>query len=271
MSVQSVERAFSILKALAVGPAGVSELAELVSLPKSTVARLLATLESVGAVGRLDESTDYTLGGGLAELTGATDATAAIVQGVQPILARLAEELGEAAGLSVPEGYSVRYLIQVESPHPVQVRDYSGSSNPMHVGPAGLCMMSHWPPEEVRRYLSRQLEAYTARTEVDPARIVRRLEEIRRRGWMWVDEEFAEGISSVAAPVFDSLGVIAGAITVHGPTYRFPGSLTKEAVAAVVKRAADRFSVRVRTPDAIPSRSPPERADPSARPSRRPS
>jgi DNA-binding IclR family transcriptional regulator len=246
--VQSVERAFAILKALAVGPAGVSELADLVALPKSTVARLLSTLESVGAVGRVEESTDYLLGDGLAELTGATDATAAMVVGVRPILNRLADDLEEAAGFSVPEGYSIHYLVQVESPRPVQVRDYSGMSNPMHVGPAGLCVMSYWPLEEVQRYLARPLEAYTGRTVVDPAKILDRLNAIRSRGWMWIDEEFAEGISSVAAPVFDQVGHIAGAITVHGPTYRFPGPRTREDVATAVRDAAERFSVRVRTP-----------------------
>ena len=48
--VQSVQRAFSILRALAAGTMGVTEVAKAVDLPKSTVARLLATLEEEGAV-----------------------------------------------------------------------------------------------------------------------------------------------------------------------------------------------------------------------------
>ncbi|MBT6446995.1 MAG: helix-turn-helix domain-containing protein, partial [Acidimicrobiaceae bacterium] len=50
MAVQSIERAFAILRALAVGPSGVTELAERVDLPKSTVARLLNALETEGAI-----------------------------------------------------------------------------------------------------------------------------------------------------------------------------------------------------------------------------
>ena len=54
--------------------------------------------------------------------------------------------------------------------------------------------------------------------------IRKRLEEIRDTGHCWIHEEFAEGISSVAAPVFDQARRALGAIHVHGPTYRFPGT-----------------------------------------------
>jgi DNA-binding IclR family transcriptional regulator len=242
--VQSVERAFAILKALSVAPAGVSELADLVSLPKSTVARLLSTLEAMGAVDRVDEGTDYQIGQGLVELTGARDASATMVVAVRPYLAHLAEALGEAVGFGVPEGYTIHFLVQVESPQPVQVRDYSGLAVPMHIGPSGYCVMAQWPLEEVQRYLSRPLEAYTAKTVVDPERILARLDETRELGYAWVDEEFAEGLSSVAAPVFDAGGFVIGAINVHGPTYRFPGVLGLEKVGQMVKEAAERFSLR---------------------------
>jgi DNA-binding IclR family transcriptional regulator len=246
--VQSIERAFAILEALAAGPAGVTELAELIALPKSTVARILGTLADLGAVERVDQSTDFQIGQSLAGLAGVSSAAATMVVAVRPVLDKLASEIGEAAEFSVPEGYLIRYLIQVESPSPVQVRDYTGLLSPLHVVPAGLCVMAHWPNEELERYLARPLEAYTAKTETRPAHIRRRLEGIRQAGWAWQHEEFAEGISSVAAPVFDQLGRIAGAITVHGPTYRFPGSRRSEEIARFVCDSAQRFSVRARTP-----------------------
>lgn len=241
-TVQSVERAFAILRALSVAPAGVSELAEVVSLPKSTVARLLSTLEMTGAVDRVDESTAYQIGDGLVALAGARDASAGLAMAVRPHLVQLAESLEEAAGFCVPEGYTMHFLIQVESPQPVQVRDYSGLAVPMHIGPAGLCVMARWPLDEVQRYLSRPLEAYTARTVVDPPKILERLEAARELGYVAVDEEFAEGLSSVAAPVFDGQGHVIGAINVHGPTYRFPTRLGLEAVGARVKETAHRFT-----------------------------
>lgn len=244
--VQSVERAFSLLRALSVAPAGVSELAQLVALPKSTVARLLATLESAGAVDRVNGSSEYQIGQGLVNLTGSRDASATVVVAVRPYLVQLADALGEAVGFCVPEGYTMHFLVQVESPQPVQVRDYSGLAVPMHIGPAGLCAMAEWPLADVQRYLSRPLEAYTASTVVDPPKILERLEQARELGYMWVDEEFAEGLSSVASPVFDANGHMLGAINVHGPTYRFPGQLGLENVGRKVCEAAARVSHRSR-------------------------
>ncbi len=244
-TVQSIERAFAILRVLAVEPAGVTELAAQVSLPKSTVARLLATLEGIGAVERSEDSSQYQIGRTMRELSGHIDASAGLVVAIRPHLERLTDLTGEATGFSVPDGYTVRYLTQIESPSPVQVRDYSGLVLPMHVGPAGLVMMAQWPQQEIAHYLTRPLVAFTHATVTDPVEIEKRLEGIRTDGHAWVHEEYAEGISSVAAPVFDKGGAVRGAIHVHGPTYRFPPPGAYEEIGEAVRHAAEVFSGRV--------------------------
>lgn len=243
-TIQSVERAFAILRALAAAPAGVSDLAALVDLPKSTVARMLATLEGIGVVERDEAASGYRIGPGLGDLSGAIDATAALSASVRPQLARLAAVVGEAAGFAVPVGYGVTFLTQVESPNPVQVRDYSGLTVPMHVVPSGLVMMAEWPPGEISRYLRRPLQQYTASTVVEPRAVRARLERIRAEGRCWVHEEFAEGISSVAVAVHDRNGRITGAVHVHGPTYRFPPRGEADRIAAEVRDTAVRLSGR---------------------------
>ncbi len=240
--IQSLERAFAILRALAIRPARISELATIVRLPKSTVARMLATLELVGAVERDEASQSYRIGEGLAQLAAPMDFTTSLVVAIKPHLDQLAASVGEAAGFSVPEGYAVHYLVQVDSPRPVQVRDYTGTSAPMHVSPAGLILMANWPDEELGRYLSRPLERHTPASVTDPARIRQRLARVRTDGYAWIHEEFAEGLSSVAAPVFDGQRRLVGAITVHGPTYRFPQAGDAVRVGAAVRLAANRFS-----------------------------
>jgi IclR family transcriptional regulator, acetate operon repressor len=240
--IQSLERAFAILRALAIKPARISELAGIVGLPKSTVARMLATLELVGAVVR-DESTQaYRIGEGVAQLAAPMDFTTSLVVSIKPHLAQLSASIGEAAGFSVPEGYAMHYLVQVDSPRPIQVRDYSGSSAPMHLSPAGLCVMAQWPEAELSRYLSRSLERNTPASITDPERIRQRLAMIRTDGYAWIHEEFAEGLSSVAAPVHDGRHGVVGAVTVHGPTYRFPSSGEADRIGASVRLAASRFS-----------------------------
>ncbi len=162
---------------------------------------MLYTLEQVGAVARVDGSTEYRIGDGLGQLAAPLDMTASLVVSIKPHLAQLASTLGEAAGFSVPEGYAMHYLDQVDSPRPIQVRDYSGSLAPLHLASAGLCVMASWPEAELARYLSRPLERNTPQSVVDPEAIRRRLVGIRESGYAWVHEEFAEGLSSVAAPI----------------------------------------------------------------------
>ena len=102
--------------------------------------------------------------------------------------------------------------------------------------------MASWPAAELARYLSRPLERNTPQSVVDPEAIRRRLMGIREARCAWVHEEFAEGLSSVAAPIHGPRGVVVGAITVHGPAYRFPGDADPAWIASLVLGTAARFS-----------------------------
>lgn len=237
-TVQSVERAFAVLDIVAGGASGITEIAGQAMLPKSTVARLLATLETLGAVERIDDGTEYRIGPRVAQMAGPLEATAYLATAVQPHLERLSAQLGEATGMAVPNGYSVRNIIQVESPNPVQVRDYTGLVVPAHIGSPGLAMMSQWPEAELDHYLSRPLDRYTANTMTDPDQLRIRLKQIGQDGFAWVHEEFAEGISSVASCLLDADGHVLGTIHSHGPTYRFPEDGQAVAIAELVRETA---------------------------------
>lgn len=219
--VESVSRALRIIEALAMSPAGLSECARRVDLPKSTVARLLSTLEANEAVERAEDGRMYRLGPMVQRMSAAAGGPAQLAAFAWPYLEELTTLTGEAAGISIPDGYRVHYIDQTEATHPVQVRDWTGELIPMHLVPSGLVIMSHWPQEQTDRYLRRGLEATTANSMTDPEEIRERLARIREDGYVWVFEEFVEGINSVAAPVFEK-DTITAAIHVHGPAYRFP-------------------------------------------------
>jgi DNA-binding IclR family transcriptional regulator len=63
-----------------------------------------------------------------------------------------------------------------------------------------------------------------------------------------VREEFAEGLSSVAAAVTGPSGAVVGAVHVHGPSYRFPPAGAESDIARAVVESADRVSARLRQP-----------------------
>jgi IclR family transcriptional regulator, acetate operon repressor len=245
--VHAIERAFVVLGTLGDGPLGVTEAAARAGLPKSTVARLLAALVAAGAVEQVPGGTDYRVGGRMVTLAAGGRPTRSLVAVARPHLVALAGAVGEAAGLSIPDGYLVHYVDQVDSPHPVGVRDWTGTRLPMHAVSSGLVMLAHRPPAEVDAYLARPLERFTPATVVDPAAVRERLRRVLLDGYAWTAEEVAEGITSVAAALADEDGEVVAAIHVHGPSYRFPADAgASSAIAAEVVAAAARIAARIR-------------------------
>jgi DNA-binding IclR family transcriptional regulator len=239
--VQSVERAFAILDAVAERPAGVTALAERVGLPKSTVARLLASLQTLGAVEQV-AGRQWRVGPRVAALAENVSPERSLAALARPALAELVRSLGEDAGLGLPDGYDVLYVDQVECDNPVQVRDWTGTRAPMHAAPSGLVLLAEWPVSAIDAYVERGLAALTEKTVVDPNQLSARLDDVRRTGYAWGHEEFAEGINSVAAPVRDARGKAIAAIHAHGPAYRFPKRGAEERIAHEVVEAATAVS-----------------------------
>jgi DNA-binding IclR family transcriptional regulator len=242
--VQSLERAFAILDEVAHRPAGVTAIAERVRLPKSTVARLLATLEEVDAVERFDGSR-WRIGPGVEALTASASPERRLVSAARPVLVDLVAELGEDAGLGLPDGNEIRYVDQVESDNPVQVRDWTGTRAQLHAVPSGLVLLAEWPVDALAAYLAGGLVALTRRTVTDADELRARLAQVREAGHAWGLEEFAEGIDSVAAPIRDARGKAIAAVHVHGPSYRFPAPRSEARVAAAVRAAGREISERL--------------------------
>ena len=198
--VQSIERAFAVLSALSDGPLGVTEVTGRVGLPKSTAARLLASLAREGVVEQVPGDTRYRLGARIVSLAAGVVPTRNLVALARPVLVELASALDEAAGLSVVDGFVVHYIDQVDTAHQVLVRDWTGSRLPIHAVSSGQVFLAHMAPSVVERFLAEPLERFTPRTLVEPAALQERLRRVQLDGYAWGRDEFAEGINSVAAP-----------------------------------------------------------------------
>jgi DNA-binding IclR family transcriptional regulator len=260
--VQSIERAFAVLSALADGPIGVTEVAQRVHLPKSTAARLLTALWHEGAVEQEPGGTRYRLGPRIADLAARHVPTRDLVAVARPHVAELATAAGEVAGVSVPDGRVVHYVDQVGTAHEVQVRDWTGSRVPMHAVPSGQVILAGLPPAALDRFLAAPLESYTPATITDPGTLRDRLREVLLAGHAWVRDEFSEGIASVAAPIAGPDGEVVGAIHVHGPSYRFPAPGTRDRITERIVRTAARISEELRSgPRGAPRNVPPAPRD----------
>lgn len=250
IGVQSIRRAFAVLRALANGPLGVSEVALASRIPKSTAARLLAALTAEGAVEQVPGERRYRLGPDLHAIASGLGETWDIVSIARPALVELTTELGEAAGVSIRDGWTVQYVDQVEppNPNPIQVRDWTGTRIPLHAVSSGQVFLAQLPGPVMARYLAEPMEAFTPRTVTDAGALLERLREVRRDGHAWVRDEYAVGLSSVAAPIADARAEIVAAVHVHGPSYRFPAPGEEDRIAASVRTAAARIGARLRAP-----------------------
>ena len=236
--VQSIERAFAVLGAVSAGPIGVTDVADRVRLPKSTVARLLASLAREGAVEQVPGDSRYRLGPRVSTLAAASSPERLLVAGARPEIEALAASLGEAAGLSVRDGREVRYIDQVSVDHEVQVRDWTGTRAPLHAVSSGLVLLASVSGPDLDTFFAGPLEALTERTVTDAVALRARLARIRTDGYAWVRDEFAEGLSSVAAPVVVGGSVVA-AVHVHGPSYRFPPTGSEGRLGRIVTACAE--------------------------------
>jgi DNA-binding IclR family transcriptional regulator len=244
-TMQSIDRAFAVLRSLTSGPAGVTQLADQVELPKSTVSRLLSTLEELGVVEQVTAGGNYRIGPGLIEIATAVMPGRSLVAAARPHLVELARRTGEAAGLSVPDGRMAHYVDQADSDNQVQVRDWTGERIVMHAVSSGLVFLAWAEPAFVDAYLKGPLQAFTSRTITDPATLRRRLAEIRETGYAWIYEEFSDGANSVAAPIRNQRGDVIAAIHSHGPAHRFPGTRSADEVGALVVASANRLRTAV--------------------------
>ena len=245
MAVQSVERAFMLLRALSQEPLGVTDLSARVGLPKSTVARLLAALEAEDAVTQMGAGGAYQLGDGLIDITGAASGTRNLITAARPHLLELTDAMGEVAGLSIIDGGQAYYLDQTQVSSDIQVRDWTGEYSPLHAVASGLVLLAHLPVDQQEACLAQPLEACTQRTVVDPGVIRDRLAQVRSLGYAWVYEEFVEDLNSVAAPVLSENGQPLAALHIQGPAYRFPDPDLAHDHGLAVVAAANRLAAQL--------------------------
>jgi DNA-binding IclR family transcriptional regulator len=223
MPIQSVDRAISILNAFTITEAqlGVTELSHRLGLHKSTVHRLLASLEKGGLVERDPRNRKYSLGIRLIELAGTMLNSRNVPQVVRPYLHYVADAVEELTYLAYLVRGEVLNVEQVPGPHLVQSVGWQGRRTPLHCTSAGKIFMAHMPEKELESVLQAGLAQLTPKTITDPADLRYELERVREQGYATSFEELEEGTNALAVPISSPNNEVIAAIGVVGPSYRF--------------------------------------------------
>jgi len=195
--------------------ASIRELVARTALPRTTVYRILNTLE-LHAMVRRSAGGDYRLGPRLLALA----ARAADRGGIdlpalaRPHLERLSAATGEACKISVAEDGGLLVCATSEGKREYALTVVPGQRLPLHAGAAGKVLLASLPPEALARVLARPLPRRTARTFTDPRRLARELARIRRQGFAEDKGEFSPSIHAIAAPIADRGGTVIAALSV---------------------------------------------------------
>ncbi len=218
--VQSVIRTVEILRAL--GNAGedltLTDLAERTGLPRSTVHRIVQTLQSAHFVEKGTGVGGLRLGPEIDRL--AANSRQALIPTMRPFLERLAIEISEGTSLTVLEGLNVRFLDQAIVGQGLRAVTLVGTTFPAHCTANGKILLAALPRPVLRAMLPEQLESRTNQTVTDPERLMDELDRVATEGVAFDREEHEIGISALAALVVDDANNHA-AINAAMPTARF--------------------------------------------------
>jgi DNA-binding IclR family transcriptional regulator len=243
-----VQRAARLLRHIAEGDsvANISRTARELGINRTTLLRLLHTLESERFIEPRGEGLGWRIGIGLIGLTAQAFFSEDLVQTSVPILGRLAESLSLSTHLGVLDGLEIVYLVRRVPNHTFASNIRIGSRLPAHAANMGRIILAHLAPERVERmYAGAELKAVTPRTPVTPAQLHAQLEADRAAGLAWSDGNYEAGISSVAAAIFDATGMPVAALNVSGHAADFAGAERRAQIGSHVEAAALEISQRL--------------------------
>jgi DNA-binding IclR family transcriptional regulator len=233
-NVRAVERALDILLCFTTGTdLAMSEIAEKVGLHKSTVHRMLATLEDRGFLERDPSSERYHLGMRMWELSAhlsRSDDQAVIWQ---PEMERLRDRLGETVSIYVRDG-SERVRIQaVQSNQPVRRVAPVGARLPLYAGASSKVLIAYSD-----RIVQEQIFGDPAwLLTIDLDQYKQQLEEIVEQGYATSFEEREPGVAALSAPIFNRHGQVAAALSVSGPASRLTMESMREYSSVLIEYA----------------------------------
>jgi IclR family transcriptional regulator, acetate operon repressor len=216
---QAVDRAATLLVEVLKSEQSVTfgDLTASSRLPKSTVSRLLTSLERHGLVRRGSDASIHP--GPVLTHYAESRRTDLLLRVAQPHLNRLGDLTGETINLGVISGQGVEQITQVDSRFMLGAVNWVGREVPLHSSALGKVLMAFGTaPLPIGR-----LERHTDKTITSRADLEADLRSVRRNGYAVADSELEPGLVAIAAPVVEPSGTVVAAVSVTGPSVRLTG------------------------------------------------
>ena len=243
----SIQRALQILELFSrhTSPLGVSEISRIVGIHKSTIHRLVITLEHAGWLLRVPGSDKFRLGLKVLALGRIVDRSITSCSAARPVLEELAADTGETVILTMSDDEGAICVDKIETTHRLKISSELGQHFPLHAGATGFAVLMCMPEERVRQILyEKPLRAFTPKTITDPGRVFEKYLERRQKGYIVASGEVDPGVTGIAVPVYFPFECSCGSVGITLPDNRATGE-TLEILVRKVLDAAEEIRKRV--------------------------
>jgi DNA-binding IclR family transcriptional regulator len=245
--VQVINKVLDILEQLSQSsaPMGPTKIANATGINKSTVYRLLSTLQDRSYVEKNEKDGTYFIGPKLIAVVSCYIGSLELQTEARPYLSALATDLNLTTHLGILDGQDVIYIEKLDTVPTKQLYSQIGNRVPAYCSSLGKCLLACLSGEELdRAMLTCHFEKYTDNTLTSLDMLKRQLRQVRDEGWAMDNQEYIVGHMCVAAPVYDYRGDIIAAVSASGTS----ANITPEYLPVViqsVKKAALQVSTRL--------------------------
>lgn len=223
-----------------------TEIADQVGLHKSSVSRLLSTLETEGWVEQDVTTRKYQLGLGLIAVAGPLLANLNVRKVAYPYLQELAENTQETTVLTIWEKSAAVTVEQIASERTIKHTSPLGARYDSTGSASVQIFLADMEASSVQTLLDR--EVTRLQQGWTHTQLTQRLEKVRQQGYATnLRETYADEIG-IAAPVYDHRNQVVASVLIAAPAYRVDETLTTHLIDQCVKTAA-KISTRMGNPE----------------------
>jgi len=227
-----------------------SEIAASLPFARTTVHRILYSLEKLGYIEKDEVRSSYRLAGKFFDLTGGAVHFRRLLAVARSEMQTLLLRFGETVNLGVLEDGQITYIDVLQSPSALRIAANPGARNPVHCTSLGKAILAYLPENEALAALDQfPMIRMTSRTITQKKHFIEHLALVREKAIALDMEEHLSGVVCVAAPIFDRNGKVIASISISGPTPRMKPKLSQ--MQEEVKVAASNIS-RMLSPSSRP-------------------
>jgi len=108
----------------------------------------------------------------------------------------------------------------------------------------GQVLLAHLSPAELENYFHNvELKSFTGKTIIDQTQLMKKFKEIRENGWVFVEQQLEEGLSSIAAPIKNTDGKVIAAINISAHADRISNIIKEEKFIPLLLETANQISI----------------------------